>query len=235
MTAKDELMFKTPDALMNGQATVEVIKSCIPAIKNPWAMPSIDVDACLIAIRIATYGQEMDISADCPECSEENDYSFDLVNYLTHLNAFVYEAELTVGDLLIKIRPYNYQEVTRTNIKAMEQQNIFEIVNNDELDDEEKLSRFGASFVKLSELTVDVISGCIVSITTPEGTVEDHSMIENFIANAPADVFHAINDHVSKMKNDIELKAQGVICSECNHQFDVNITMDQSNFFDVRS
>ena len=25
MTAKDELMFKTPDALMNGQATVEVI------------------------------------------------------------------------------------------------------------------------------------------------------------------------------------------------------------------
>jgi len=56
MTAKDELMFKTPDALMNGQATVEVIKSCIPAIKNPWQMPSLDLDAVLIAIRIATYG-----------------------------------------------------------------------------------------------------------------------------------------------------------------------------------
>jgi len=56
MTAKDELMYKTPDALMNGQATVEVIKSCIPSIKDPWKMPSLDVDACLVAIRIATYG-----------------------------------------------------------------------------------------------------------------------------------------------------------------------------------
>ena len=36
MTAKDELLFKTPDALLSGQSTVELIKSCIPAITNPW-------------------------------------------------------------------------------------------------------------------------------------------------------------------------------------------------------
>ena len=29
MTAKDELTMKTPDALLNGQATVELIKSCV--------------------------------------------------------------------------------------------------------------------------------------------------------------------------------------------------------------
>ena len=33
MTAKDELLFKTPDALLNGEATVSVIQSCVPAIK----------------------------------------------------------------------------------------------------------------------------------------------------------------------------------------------------------
>jgi hypothetical protein len=63
MTAKDELMLKTPDALMNGQATVEVIKSCVPSIKNPWHMPSIDIDTILIAIRIATYGENMEFSS----------------------------------------------------------------------------------------------------------------------------------------------------------------------------
>ena len=57
MTAKDELVFKTPDALLNGQATVEVIKSCIPAIKDPWNIPSIDLDTILVAIRMATYGE----------------------------------------------------------------------------------------------------------------------------------------------------------------------------------
>lgn len=58
MNAKDELMFKTPDALLTGQSTVEVIKSCIPAIQDPWSMPSIDLDVALVAIRIATYGQK---------------------------------------------------------------------------------------------------------------------------------------------------------------------------------
>lgn len=34
MTAKDELAMKTPDALLNGQATVDVIQSCVPNIKK---------------------------------------------------------------------------------------------------------------------------------------------------------------------------------------------------------
>ena len=32
MTAMDELAFRTPDSMMNGQASVDVIKSCIPTI-----------------------------------------------------------------------------------------------------------------------------------------------------------------------------------------------------------
>ena len=57
MTARDELIIKTPDALINGESTVEVIKSCIPNIKDPWKMPNIDTDAILIAIRIAKIGR----------------------------------------------------------------------------------------------------------------------------------------------------------------------------------
>ena len=66
MTAKDELTMKTPDALLNGAATVEIVKSCIPNIVNPWAMPSIDLDAILIAIRVATYGETMEITTKIP-------------------------------------------------------------------------------------------------------------------------------------------------------------------------
>jgi len=66
MTAKDELSLKTPDALINGQSTVDVIQSCIPSIKNAWKMPSLDLDAALIAIRIATYGEMMTVSTKVP-------------------------------------------------------------------------------------------------------------------------------------------------------------------------
>ena len=51
MTAKDELMLKVPDALMNGQAIVDVIQHCVPNVKNAWKIPTIDLDIILIAIR----------------------------------------------------------------------------------------------------------------------------------------------------------------------------------------
>ena len=44
MTARDELMFKTPDALFTGRATADVIKSCIPTILDPWKLVGYDID-----------------------------------------------------------------------------------------------------------------------------------------------------------------------------------------------
>lgn len=231
MTAKDELMFKTPDALMNGQATVEVIKSCIPSIKNPWAMPSLDLDAVLIAIRIATYGEEMDMHASCPACQHYNDFTLNLVHYLDTIAQTNYNTEISVPPLHIHIRPYSYKEISRTALKSLEQQKIFSVVNNEDMPDEEKIEKFGESFVKLTQLTVDVVAGCITQISTPEGVVDDLEAIKEFVENAPSDVFNAINDRVMTLKEQMSLKAQNVSCSECQHNWTVEVTMDQTNFF----
>jgi hypothetical protein len=231
MTAKDELMFKTPDALMNWQATVEVIKSCIPAIKNPWAMPSLDLDAVLIAIRIATYGEQMDMNASCPACQHFNDFTLNLVSYLDSIAQTNYNTEISVPPLLIHIRPYSYKEISRTAMKSLEQQKIFNVVNNEDMPDEEKIEKFGESFVKLTQLTVDVVAGCITQIDTPEGVVTDLDAINEFVENAPSDVFNAINTRVMDLKEQMSLKAQNVECSECKHTWTVEATMDQTNFF----
>lgn len=231
MTAKDELMFKTPDALMNGQATVEVIKSCVPAIKNPWQMPSLDLDAVLIAIRMATFGEQMDMHATCPSCQHFNDFSLNLVAYLDKIADTEYNTEINVPPLIIHIRPYSYKEISRTALKGLEQQKIFNIVNSEDMPDEEKIEKFGDSFVKLTELTVDVVSGCVTKISTPDGDVDDLESIKEFIANAPSNVFNAVNDRIMDMKEQLTLKAQDVECSECKHHWNVEVTMDQTNFF----
>lgn len=235
MTAKDELMFKTPDALMNGQATVEIIKSCVPAIMNPWTMPSIDLDAVLIAIRIATYGDEMEITSTCPACSNKDQYNIDLVAYLNGLHGFEYQSLIEIDPLTIHVRPYSYKEVTKMTIRAIEQEKIFKIVNDETMSDEEKLEKFGASFVKLTDLTVDIVSGCISKIDTPDGSVEDGAMISEFIQNAPKEVFETINRHISVIKDKLDLKIQGLTCANCGHVYSSGITVDQSNFFAVRS
>ncbi len=235
MTAKDELMFKTPDALMNGSATVEVIKSCVPAITDPWNMPSIDLDAVLIAIRIATYGEDMDVATACPACSSENDYSVSLTPYLDHAQNFQYNNTVEVSPLIVHLRPYTYKEVTKTAIKTIEQQKIFNIVNDDNLSEETKLEKFGDSFVKLTELTVDVVTGCISKIDTPDGSVTDKNMIREFINNSDGEVFRKISDRINQLKDELSLKAQNVKCGECQHEFGIELSMDQANFFAIGS
>lgn len=235
MTAKDELLFKTPDALLSGQSTVELIKSCVPAITNPWLMPSIDLDFCLIAIRIATYGDKMEVGCSCPHCDAENSYDIDLTAWFEIFNKFTYLKTVEVDPLLVHIRPYNYKEITKTAIKSMEQQRIFNVINDETLSDEVKIEKFSQSFVKLTELTVEIIADCITQIDTPDGSVNDKNMIKDFIANCAKDVFEKIQNHIVHMKEQIEFNTQNVTCGECNKEFNLPVTMDQANFFAVKS
>ncbi len=235
MTAKDELMLRTPDALLSGQSTVEVIKSCVPAVKDPWTMPSIDLDFCLIAIRIATYGDKMDVGATCPHCENENTYEVNLGNWLGVFNNFDYADQIAVDQLTVNIRPYTYREMTKMSLKALEQQKIFSIVSDETISDEEKIERFSKSYVKLTEMSVGLITECIHSIHTPDGVVTDKAMIKDFIDNCNKEIFDKINNHLIDIKEKIELKDMEVACGDCKEKFAMPITLDQANFFAVRS
>jgi hypothetical protein len=235
MTAKDELMFKTPDALLSGQSTVEIIKSCIPAILDPWQMPSIDLDFALIAIRIATYGDKMEVGAKCPHCEADNSYDVDLNVWFQKFTNFEYAEEIDIDPLIIYVRPYTYLQVSKTAIKSLEQQKIFNVINSDELTDEQKIDMFGKSFVKITQLTVDVIADCIAKISTPNGETSDRGQILEFINNCSKDVFDKISSHVGGIKESLEIKALNVACQECEKPFDLPVQMDQSDFFAARS
>lgn len=235
MTAKDELIMKTPDALLSGQSTVEVIKSCVPAIKDPWKMPTLDVDTVLLSIRIATYGENMDVSSTCPNCETSNDYVINLTELLGKVSKLSYEPIIVIDELTVHIRPYSYQEMSKTALKTFEQQRIFQVINNDDLDNEKKLSMFNESFLKLTELTVDIIAGCIRQIDTPDGSVSDIKMIKDFIDNCPKDIFDRLQNHIKQMKTNNELAPMSVKCTSCSHDYQQPIAMDQSSFFGSRS
>ena len=235
MTAKDELMFKTPDALLSGQSTVAVINSCIPSIKDPWQLPTIDLDAVLVAIRIATYGENMDIDTNCPKCKKEQRYGFDLTRYLDDLSKFTYSKTLQVGELTYHIRPYTYKEFTKKTLARIEQEKIFNIINDKDMSDEEKVDRFGVSFVKLTELTIESIADVVKQIDTPQGSESDPQKIREFILNSPKEMFEAVSLELNKMKSQLDLKVKNATCDKCSHSFDINVTMDQANFFGARS
>ena len=109
MTAIDEMTYRTPDALFNGVAVTNVIKSCIPNIKDPWAMPAMDVDSVLVAIRIASYGHNMEISTTCPHCQNEADYGLDLRHMLEQMKSPDYSQSITSGDVQFFFKPMTYK------------------------------------------------------------------------------------------------------------------------------
>jgi hypothetical protein len=237
MTAKDELTMKTPDALLNGQATVDVIKSCIPAIKNPWSMPSIDLDAVLIAIRIATYGEMMELSTKVPNTGEDRTFTVDLRQLLNKLVVADYEETTEVDNMSIKIRPLTYKEFTQASLKTFEEQRIFNLVNNDSVPDEEKLAKFNESFKKLTDLTVSTLSRSITSISIGDTEVTNQKHIDEFINNADKQFYKSITEHIEQQRDKFQLEPLKVHSSEedlaagAPKEYEVSITFDQSNFF----
>jgi hypothetical protein len=238
MTAKDEMLFKTPDALMNGQAVVDVIQSCIPNIKNAWNTPSIDMDIILIAIRIATYGEKMAVTVNVPVINEELDYEVDLHQFIDKVSNNQWIEQIPITDeMVLFIRPLTYRHLTKISMKSFETNKIIQIASNDKLSDQEKLDMVSNSFKVLSDLTTDMMVGTIYKIKTPDGDVTETRYIKEFIENADKSIYDTVQQHINDLKEQNELKPV-VISTDLTQQeagapatFEVPINFDQSTFF----
>ena len=237
MTAKDELTMKTPDALLNGAATVEVIKSCVPSITNPWHMPSIDLDAILIAIRIATYGDTMEITTKVPNIGEDRVFDVDLRQLLNKIVSKEYNDTFSINDMTVITRPMTYKEFTDASLKTFEEQRIFSLVNDEKIPDQEKLSKFNDSFQILTNLTINSLSASIVSISIGDTVVDNPVHIQEFIQNADKEFYNEVLTHIEKQKDLFALEPMKVDSNEedvskgAPKTYEVAITFDQSNFF----
>lgn len=237
MTAKDELLMKTPDALLNGQATVDMIKSCVPSIVNPWHMPSIDLDAVLVAIRIATYGDTLEIDTKVPGSGEERKFDVDLRQILNKMVTVEYDNTVTIDNMKVTLRPLTYKEFTEASLTTFEEQRIFSLVNNNEIPDSEKLAKFNISFKKLTDLTVSTLSRSITSISVGDEKVTNPAHIDEFINNADKNFYTSITNHLDIQKEKFSIapmpvkSSQEDIAAGAPETWEVPITFDQSTFF----
>ena len=238
MTAKDEMLFKTPDALMNGQAVVDVIQSCIPDIKNAWNTPSIDMDIILVAIRIATYGEKMTVTANIPVINEEQEYDIDLHQFIDKVGNNVWSEQVPISDdLILFVKPLNYRHLTNISLKSFETNKIIQVAGDQNLSEKEKLQLVNDSFKVLSDLTTDMMVGTIFKIKTQESDVTETRYIKEFIENADRSVFDTVQKHINDLKEQNELKPISVPTTPEQQEagapatFEVPINFDHSTFF----
>jgi len=239
MTAKDEIRFKTPDALMNGQGVVDVIQSCVPDIKDAWQIKSYDLDTILVAIRIATYGETMEINFTVPGANESVSHTINLPSILDQIQQTKVDSDFTLKDgLKITIQPLTYQDMTSTSLQTFQQQKMYSAVQDSELSDEDKATRFNDAFKKLTELNANILLKNIASITMTDGTViTDVAHIKEFVDNANATLIKEIETKLMDLRTQgavkpLKLKAtEEQIKKGAPATYDVPVTFDTSNFF----
>ena len=239
MTAKDEIRFKTPDALMNGQGVVDVIQSCVPDIKDAWQIKSYDLDTILVAIRIATYGETMEINFNVPGANESVAHTVNLPAILDEIQKTTVDTAFTLKDgLKITVQPLTYRDMTSTSLQTFQQQKMYSAIQDSELPDEDKATRFNDAFKKLTELNSSILLKNMASITMTDGTViTDAAHIKEFVDNANATVIKEIETKLMDLRTQGAVKPLKLKASEeqikkgAPASYEVPVTFDTSNFF----
>lgn len=232
MTAIDEITSKTPDALYNGMAIADILKSCIPNIKDPWQISSMDLDALLVAIRMATNGNDMELDSTCPSCTEENKYGLNLSTILAGLKPGDYNQELEVDNLKIKFRPLSYREANKGNTAQFEVQRVLN--NLATIEDEEQRNKASSEGLKkISRVSMEIVASTIEFITMPDGIkVADKKFILDYLTNCEKKVYTKIREFSVKLRETTEIKPLKFKCMNCSHEYEQPFTLNITDFFD---
>lgn len=236
MSAKDELITKTPDALFNGEATVALIESCCPDIPNPRQMPINDLLVVLLGIRQASYGQEISVDIKCTECDHVNQMAVDSNILLSRVTVNETDPNIKLENgFKIKVKPYNIEDRTRLQIQQVKQQQVVaNLMQAEQSGEASNSEQFGKAFVDIAELTVQLVSNCVLSVQTPEESSEevtDPATIYEWVKTITRKDYDTIRERVESLsENNLNTEMEAK-CLECGKDYKTNIELDIAAFF----
>lgn len=236
LTAKDEIILKSPEGLLSGSSVVEAILSCVPAIKNPWQMPAIDADTVFVAIRIASFDHQLEISSKCTHCGHDNENQLDLRALLDAIPKGNIKNVKTVGELTFEFQPYTFEFVNKQNMMKFEQERFSKgLAQAENADDVMKSEYFKNIFKELAAHNTEALVIAIKQISMPAGAiVKDKEQIKEFIENADRGTIKEIRNGIESMNAAVAMKPATVTCqnAECEKTYTTGIEFNQSNFFE---
>jgi len=242
MTAKDELLLKNPDALLNGEAVVELILSCVPQVKKPRQLLQNDIDVLLVAIQGAT-NETIGISAKCPKCKEQAEGEVRADDLLATMKTVDEEYKFTIDTgLIISVRPYTFESSIQSGmVQFRNTQNLQSLSSID--DDLERIKAFSSSVKDLAALEFDLLIDSIDSILIPSQetdvkpiVVTERDHIKEFFENCDKSIGVQVLEEVKKINQLGIDKKSKLKCEKCSTEdepfyFDTVVELNPINFF----
>lgn len=237
LTAKQELLLKSPDSLLNGESMFQVLKHVAPDIQDPYQVPLCDLEAILIAMRLVSYGPTLDVDLSCPRCKQNNVRTVNLQQFIAKVQPLAdkYTVKLP-NDLVVYLRPRNIKQNIQESLVTLEQERMVLSVSDETKSVEERAELYNKSMAYLTEKSVQNLAGYIYKVETPDGkSFDDHATIYEWVDQISIDEFKLIDAQVKKIDQaGIDTKIK-VVCEneECKHEFEDRLQFDPSRFFAV--
>lgn len=237
MTAMDEILLKTPDALFSGEATAQVIKSCVPSILDPWRLVGYDIDFILIAIRIATYGENLPVQVECPSCKQTTDADVNLQNLLGLFADYKIEQSFDMGELTFIIHPITYRQTTDFTIEAYKTERQLMQLDKLNLPPEERDKNVNALLQSSAELNLRLAVAHLFAISDGNESEQNRDAIIEWMRDNDAEFYQNLRKSISDLTERWKLPKFDTACAneECQKTFSSKVDMDYSNFFGTRS
>lgn len=234
MTAIDEISMSNPDELLNGEALVNLITSCVPTIPEPRNLCNIDADFLYLAIKHATYGKNIEHTHTCSNCEEQADYNIDINSILDKFPEIHDVEPVEYKDLKIYVHPPKMESMTRMALIEVEQTRILKAISDtgdESITEIELAKQFALSFRKVSKQNVNLLIEAIDRIETLDEVVTDKDTILEFMDNCETKVITRINDQITKVNNrPKDLTTFEFTCDACENKEKVRFELNPVNF-----
>lgn len=241
LTALDDILLNTPDAMLNGHSLEKVIINCVPDVKNVKRLMLPDLEAIFVALKAATTGGKADYDRKCPNCGHENSFEMNC-QHLLDSTSFVNPDDLMLkfGDELeVHVKPYDFEMRQLFIRREFEEERVIRAIesSNKDMDDMAKANIFGESVDRLSKITFVLVSRSIekISMIKENIVVTDQEHINEWLTGISKPQADMVIEAVNKLNNTGVPKEIDVACTNCGHQWKDTLSFDPSSFFGKRS
>lgn len=218
MTTYDEFVFKNVDKLFTGTAVEDVFGRLMPEVKHPTNLLSKDVDFLMMALRVVSYGDELEIQFN-HQCGTEEAPS-NVHSYYVNLRQLMKDTkEIDPTEIKnFKVELNNGQVVLMQPPRFADILKIYQASDNAE----------NMEDIDYVEMMLDNISGMIVSVDD----IDDSNMIGEWLRKLRAGDVNRIAEEITTVSDWGAERFTVITCKDCNEdKIRVEVPINPITFF----
>ena len=255
----DEFKYRDPFLLVSGKAIGHLIKHiCGDQIAVPEELCEIDVEALLLAARIASYGPSLKLNHICPKlkpkpieegepatddmvsCGHQNALVLDLHEFILRYGPIEDETRFKVGlpkvGQTVYLRPTPYKTTLEVMRNVMGNRQKLENLQNQQDDfimDTALFSQYEEMLNLSAELQIATLLDCIWGVQTRSGNlVEDPAVILDWIMELPKSDHDIIGKRITELTDEFrKISIVRYTCGGCGQENEFNLQMNSEILF----